>query len=154
PLFDRSGELALFVPPFTVGTTAPAHWGAGHMATGDPAPSGDACIRVVTGHLHERGRYVGVDVVGPDDQPPNPPGGVTNPFDPSQSNPSGAVDHTDPGARTFVPALLVHHDEALRYACRIDNGVTTPVRLGCEEQAGVAPGTPAGMPGGGPAKPC
>lgn len=44
--------------------------------------------------------------------------------------------------------------EALHPVCWHDNGVATAVRVGCEETPGVVPGIAAGLPGGGPAKPC
>ena len=78
----------------------------------------------------------------------NPPGGFPNRFEPERSHLFGSPDYTDPGALRFTPPVL-HAGEALHYACWDDNGVTTSVRLGCEESTGVPPGS-----AGRPAKTC
>jgi hypothetical protein len=66
-------------------------------------------------------------------------------------------DYSDPANLTFWPPIVVERGDELRYTCTVDNGVTRPVRLGCEETAGVVPGKSilelAGGLGGAP-RPC
>ena len=128
--------------------------GAGITTLGGAAPTGDACVLVLTGHMHKHGRFLGIDLLGPDGLPANPPGGVPNPFETGRTHLFGAFDYTDPGVLGFSPPRLLPADEAFHYACWHDNGVTTAVQLGCEESTGTAPGSAAGVSGGGPAKPC
>jgi hypothetical protein len=40
----------------------------------------------------------------------------------------------------FWPPIIVQQGEQLTYTCFHDNGINTPVKLGCEETAGVPPG--------------
>src|SRR5439155_1618454 len=100
---------------------------------GDPplrdawSPSVDACVLMLTGHMHKRGRFFGVDLIGTDGQVHNPPGGFPNRFEPGRTHLFGSPDYTDPGALRFTPPVL-HAGEALHYACWDDNGVTTAVR--------------------------
>ena len=167
PIFERSAEIALDVPPnvspneghvMSTETSTAAYntahpeappvrdtWGAG--ITGGPA--GDACVLMLTGHMHKRGRFFGVDLIGSDGQVNNPVGGFPNRFEPGRSHLFAAVDYTDPGVLRFSPPQPLRATEGLHYACWDDNGVTTPVRLGCEEAPGVVPGR-----AGSPAKPC
>jgi hypothetical protein len=102
---------------------------------------------MVTGQMHKRGRFFGVDLVGTDGQVHNPEGGVQNPFDPARRHLFGGFDWTDEGALVRPFRLAV--GEALHYACWDDNGSARAVRLGCEEVSGAIPGTI-----GQPAKPC
>jgi hypothetical protein len=146
PFVERSAERALLVPPATVRSTedatgpdAPAAW----------RPSGDACVLGVSGRMHKRGRFLGVDLVGADGVVKNPAPGSLNPLVPGRRHLFGATDYTDPGATSLLRPIAVAAGESLRYGCWHDNGVETPQRLGCEEAAGVAPGVP-----GAPAKPC
>jgi len=48
--------------------------------------------------------------------------------------------YNDPVTLDFWPPLVLTAGDRLDYTCSHDNGVTTPVRLGCEETPGVAPG--------------
>jgi hypothetical protein len=169
PIYERTAELALAVPPFSVGSTEASSavlnaarpsepplldaWGAGIATTGAPAPSGDACVVIVAGHMHKRSQFLGVDHVGADGLTANPPGGRANPFEPGRTHLFGTSDYTDTAALLSLPPLLVRAGERLHYGCWIDNGVNRGVRLGCEETAGVTPGTAAGASGAA-AKPC
>ena len=51
-----------------------------------------------------------------------------------------STDYSDPVNLTFWPPVVVERGDQLRYTCLHDNGVTRPVRLGCEETEGVPPG--------------
>jgi len=48
--------------------------------------------------------------------------------------------YSDPPQVKFTPPMLLQPGERLKYTCTHDNGVSTPVRMGCEEQPGVTPG--------------
>jgi hypothetical protein len=170
PILERTAERGLRVPPFgvqsTEATTAALNgarpgeaplldaWGPGLATTGEPAPAGDACVLFVSGHMHKRARFFGVDVVRADGTVETPPAGTTNPFEPERRHLFGSADYTDPGVLRLFPPRLLRAGERLRYACWVDNGVATAVRLGCEEVDGVPPGEAVGLPGGGAAKPC
>ncbi len=147
PFAVRTAEQALAVAPGTVRST--------EASTGTPpgdvwTPPAAACVLFLSGHMHKRARFLGVDLLDGSGVARDPADGIENPFEPGRRHLFGAADYTDLGTldRVLAP-LLVRPGEALRYACWTDNGVTTPVRLGCEEMAGVTPGT-AGVP----AKPC
>jgi hypothetical protein len=152
--------MGLAVPPFQLGSTETSTAALNSARPGAPpvrdawAPAADACVLTVAPQMHHRARFFGADLVGPDGSVRNPPGGIPDPFDRSRSHLYGAVDFTDPGLRIFAPPLVVHGGEALHYLCWHDNGQIRAVRLGCEEQAGQAPGVAAGLASGGPAKPC
>lgn len=169
PIFERTAESALDVAPRTLSSTESSTaawnaanpgaplldaWGPGLPTRGSPAPAGDACVVFVTGAFHRHGRFLAVDAVAADGSVVPQPQGVTNPIEPARRHLFGAVDYSDPGTLTFQRPRLVRIGERLRYACWHDNGVARPVRLGCEEVAGVPPGQPAVVSGGGPAKPC
>jgi len=49
-------------------------------------------------------------------------------------------DYSDPVNLTMWPPMVVGAGDVLRYTCFMDNGVNEPVRMGCEEEAGVPPG--------------
>jgi hypothetical protein len=170
PIFERTAEQGLVARPFAVDSTEtmtaalnaarPGEppledaWGPGLTTRGEPAPAGDACVLIVSSQMHKRTRFFGVDLVGADGivKPPSRP--FANPVEPGRAHLWGSPDYTDPGTLSQFPAIPLRVGERLRYACWIDNGVANPVRLGCEESAGEAPGVAAGLPGGGPAKPC
>ncbi|TMA35475.1 MAG: hypothetical protein E6J79_14945 [Deltaproteobacteria bacterium] len=155
PILERGAEIALEVPPNEgrVKSTeeSTAAYNVAHPALPplrDGWGAGDACMLMVTGHMHKRGRFFGVDLIGTDGAVHNPPGGFPNRFEQGRTHLFGSPDYTDPGALKLSPRLL-HAGETLHYACWDDNGVTTTFRLGCEETPGVPPGLP-----GSPAKPC
>jgi hypothetical protein len=90
--------------------------------------------------MHKRGRFFGVDLIGADGMPQNPPGGTANPFEPGRTHLFGGIDWTDEGALVPAHALALGAGQALHYACWDDNGAARAVRLGCEETVGVPPG--------------
>jgi len=144
PILERGAEAGVLVPPFETASSearVDARW----------RPDADACLYTVTGKLHRRGLFLGVDALDGADRLLNPAtGGIVNPFEPGRYHLFGALDWTDAGARTFPSGFLVRAGESLRVGCWHDNGTRVPVRLGCEETPGAAPGSIAG----GPAKPC
>ena len=144
PILERGAEAGVLVPPFETAASedlVDARW----------RPDADACLYTVTGKLHRRGLFLGVDALDADDRVVNPAtGGIVNPFDQARYQLYGTPDWTDSGSRTFDQGFLVRAGASLRVGCWHDNGTRVPVRLGCEEIAGEAPGSIAG----GPAKPC
>ncbi len=152
PLFDRTAEGGLSVPPGAVRSTEDSTeaLGAPRLRDAWTAPA-DACVVFATGHQHERGRLFAIDRLGADHSIANPPGGPENPFEPGRRHLFATTDYTDPG--TSNPLVLAA-GEALHYACWPDNGFGRARRLGCEEMAGQVPGIAAGLPSGGAAKPC
>jgi len=155
PILEHGAEIALEVPPNEGRVKSTEESTAAYNAAHPELPplrdawgAGDVCMLMLTGHMHKRGRFFGVDLMGTDGAVHNPPDGFPNRFEPGRTHLFGAPDYTDPGALKLSPRLL-RAGETLHYACWDDNGVTTAVRLGCEETAGVVPGRP-----GSPAKPC
>ena len=160
PLEDGSAELGLSVPPEAIRSTEDSTAALNVARPADPpvrdvwtAP-GNVCLLTLAPRMHKRSRFFGTDLLAADGSVANPPGGVQNPFEPGRTHLYGAIDYTDPGLRTFSPALSLGTGQALHYLCWQDNGVMRSVRFGCEESSGVPPGIAAGLPDGAPAKPC
>jgi len=151
PFTDSSAEAGVLVAPGQLASSEAlpagqqAAWGPGRPG----GPATGACVLMVTGQMHKRGRFFGVDLIGADGMVHNPAGSVSNPFQPGRSHLFGAVDWTDEGALIRVDPLALGAGDRLHYACWDDNGAGRALRLGCEEEAGV----PAGRVGA-PAKPC
>ena len=170
PILEETAGQGLLVAPDVVGSTEASTaalnaarpgepalrdaWGAGIAVRGTPAPAGDACVTSITGHYHKRAVFFGVDLLGTDGLARNPADGPTNPYAPGRRHLFAATDYTDPGTLAPFPPQLVRAGESLHYACWYDNGRANVIRRGCEVTDGVAPGTPAGLPGGGPARVC
>jgi len=166
PFAATSAELGLFVPPSARGSTETSTpmlnaerpgvppvrdaWGPGVGG----GPPGDVCVFAVSGRMHERGKFLGVDAVDATGASLASGDAVPDPFEPGRRHFFGAFDFTDPGLRFFQPPLLLRAGQSLSYECWTDNGVTIGTRFGCEERAGETPGVAEGLPGGGPAKPC
>jgi len=140
PIFEVVANGFLKVPPHQVSTLAAWSWAPGGTDLGAstggvPIPKGPACVTQVTAHMHKRGKKFAVNFVDHD-------GSETPLFE--------ATDYSDPGQwpRTDQPLpanwpLLVSPGQALGYQCTHDNGSdasTVPVKLGCEETPGEAPG--------------
>jgi hypothetical protein len=149
PLFDVVANGFILVPPHQVRNEAWT-WGTntldiGGGLGGGAVPKGPACVTMLTTHMHKRGKLFTVKFAKG--------GGVVEPLLETE-------DYADPPMKTFPDPLLVNPGQGLRYICKHDNGVTTPVKLGCEEQPGVPPGVDAataflsGDPTKGAAKRC
>ena len=153
PLYETSAEQGLAVPPSqllsTEDTTTALNGGVDAWR-----PATDACVVTLAGHMHRRGRFIGVDLLDGNGMIANPPGGVPNPLVANRDHFFGMFDYTDTGLLVLATPQLVRAGEGLHYACWSENGVRRPLRLGCEETVGVPPGSPLGAPAGGPAKPC
>ena len=142
PFSDRSAEAGLLVAPGQVASTEAlaagqqAAWGPGRPG----GPDTGACVLMVTGQMHKRGRFLGVDLVGPDGTVENPAGGTLNPFAPGRSHLFGAIDWTDEGTLVRAHPLALGMGQGLHYACWDDNGEMRSLRLGCGQATGTAPG--------------
>src|SRR5207245_1122805 len=86
PFADRSAEAGLLVAPGEVASTEAlaagrqAAWGPGRPG----GPDTGACVLQVTGQMHKRGRFFGVDLIGADGTVENPAGGAPNPLEPGR----------------------------------------------------------------------
>ena len=128
PIFEVLANGFLDVAPGQVHKTGGA-WGPGSTDIGVSfggvaSPKGPACVTMITGHMHRRGKLFTVDYVHP--------AGTDRLY----SNEA----YSDPPQRLFPKPMLVSPGETLKYECTHDNGVTTDVKMGCEETAGVVPG--------------
>lgn len=135
PLFEVVGNGFIDVPP---GASKDSGWVwapggidfSGGGLGGGVLPTGPACVVQLTAHMHQRGKLFTIDFE----------------HDGTSERLFETTDYTDPGQRLFngeggnPGPLLVKPGERLRYTCTHDNGVEKPVKMGCEEQAGVAPG--------------
>ena len=129
PIFDVFANANLFVAPgqtaTTRGTWRPAGSNLGTAFGGGSVPSGPACVVLLTSHMHKRGKLFTIDhVVGRS----------------AQERVLETHEYTDPPQVKFTPPMLVPPGDGLRYTCTHDNGVTTPMKLGCEEEPGKTPG--------------
>ncbi len=134
PIGARAADAGILVPPFTVATTRD------HVDARWPVAA-DTCLYEVTSQMHRRGLFAAIDRLTPTGEIDNPAGGLPNPYDGDAVPLFGSPDYTDPGTRIFRDGLLVPAGGSLAWACWHDNGTVLPVRLGCEETAGEAPGS-------------
>jgi hypothetical protein len=125
PLFEVLANGFLRVPPGTTKTVTsafppflqiPGGLGGGRV------PDGPACIVMLTAHMHKRGKRF-----RPSTRRATPARVSTR----SRATPRCDAHHE---RRRLDPApLLLRPGEKLTYTCTHDNGVTTPVKMGCEE---------------------
>jgi hypothetical protein len=109
--------------------------------SGEPTPTASHfALLGVTSHMHKRSTKFVTDLFPPGK--PRLSRGADDMIDPDDGAPHLYVstDYSDPVNLTFWPPLVVEQGTRLTYQCFHDNGVDEPVRLGCEEQAGVPPG--------------
>jgi len=126
-IFDVTGSAFIDVPPGTVKTTGGA-WEVGGPSApivGGP-PASDACVLFLSAHMHKRGVRFTTELVDAS--------GARTIYD--------AGDWEHPGTVAFTPPRLMTRGMQFRYTCTHDNGVTTPLKLGCELETGVTPGVP------------
>ena len=132
PLFDVIANGFIRVAPHEVKTETwtwkPGGFDFGVGLGGGVVPTGPACVVGITSHMHKRGKLFTVDFM-------------------EGASPTTRLleteTYSDPPQVNFPEPMLVTSDQGLKYTCTHDNGVTTPVKLGCEEQPGVAPGVDA-----------
>jgi hypothetical protein len=129
PIFEVVANGFINVAPGSIAQTSwgwsPGRQDLAQGQGGVALPDGPACVTMVTAHMHQRGTRFVVD------------------YEPRGGRPERvfeATDYADPGQRIFTPPLLVSPGDRLRYTCTHDNGVATPVKMGCEEEPGTVPG--------------
>ena len=136
PIFEVVANGFIDVAPGEV-ETVNWSWGpgqlnlGGNILGGGTVPAGPACVYSITSHTHKRGLSFNIDLVRKD--------GTRTPL-------LETLDYADPveidytGLGRVPKPILMQVGDRLEYRCKHDNGVTTPVRLGCEEEPGKAPG--------------
>ena len=139
PVFDVVANGFIKVPPMesksVSWTWRPGGADYGGSLGGGSYPTGPACVVALTSHMHKRGALFTIDFL--------------NGNTPIECADKGmmcltATDYRDPPQVQFNPPLLVKVGQGLRYTCTHDNGVNDrPIKMGCEEQAGVVPGVDA-----------
>ena len=129
PIFEAVASGLIDVPP---GKTARESWDwgpgifdFGGFFGGTTNPTGPACVTMLISHMHRRGILFTEDLVAAD-------GTETRLY-------SNTV-YSDPPTLNLSPPMLIRPGEKIHYECTHDNA--TDPKLGCEEQAGVAPGRP------------
>ena len=151
-LFEEIANVFIKVPPGQVSDAASYLSCAfyANPATGAPDPfcslAGEAdpvgdsfALMGVTSHMHKRATNFVTDLFGLDGKRIEQPDDMTDATDGSKHL-AVSTEYSDPVSRAFWPPIIVQKGEKLVYTCTHDNGVTTPVRLGCEETPGVPPG--------------
>ena len=96
----------------------------------------------VTSHMHKRSHRFVTDLFAPEG------GRVVRPDDMADATDGSphlyvSTEYNDPVNLAFWPPIVVQRGQELRYTCHIENGVVSPVRMGCEEEAGRTPGRTA-----------
>src|SRR5204862_209994 len=136
PFTDRSAEAGLLVAPGEVASTEAlaagqqAAWGPGRAG----GPDTGACVLMVTGQMHKRGRFLGVDLIGADGTVENPAGGPPIPWQDARH------DSRARGVRAPAPAARhergrPHRPGAAQHVC---------LRPGHHRGAGVGDGRDGG----------
>jgi hypothetical protein len=151
PIFEVVANGFIKVPPHAVHEEAwtwePGGPDLGKLFGGGVVPAGPACVISISSHMHKRGVHFTVDYM-------QGPTAMERVLD--------TTTYSDPPQVSFpnqpFMSLLVNPGQALKYTCTHDNGMTTAVKLGCEETVGKAPGlTPlegGGLKTSGAAKRC
>jgi Copper type II ascorbate-dependent monooxygenase, C-terminal domain len=136
PIFGVTANGFIDVGPGEVKTVGWS-WGPGvpdfgaAFLGGATPPTGPACVYSLTTHTHKRGKLFEVNLVRKS--------GERTPL-------LETLDYSDPtqvdynGVGRTPPPFLVSPGDVVEYKCTHDNGVTTPMRLGCEEEPGKTPG--------------
>lgn len=107
---------------------------------GEPLPSADrfAFLGMVS-HMHKRSEKFIADLAAADGTRITRPDDMVD-ADDGSSHLYVSTDYDDPINRAFWPPIIIEKGQKLTYTCFHQNGVRSPVRLGCEEEAGVPPG--------------
>jgi len=128
-IFDVIANSFISVPPQTV---KEARWAW--------SPSKRSALMGLTSHMHKRGTQFTIDHIGADGSDKNPANGPVD--DQGKKHLYVNADYADPANLGFPSPLILEPGEQLSYTCRHDNGVNRPLKMGCEESAGVTPGRP------------
>jgi len=149
PIFEVTANAYIGVPP---GQEQSEHgyWGPhsldfhGSLGGGSVPPKGSvACVVGVTSHMHKRGVQFTIDLVkDPTSLLGNGPANDTV-LIPDILRTTQYTDPPQVSLMTNGGGMPIHQGEYLRYTCTHDNmgdAATRPVKMGCEETAGVTPG--------------
>ena len=144
-LFEEVANVFIKVPPGTENSAA-TYLSCNFVddafcdAAGEPSPTADRfALLGVTSHMHKRSGKFTADLAAPDGTRIERPDDMVD-HDDGSAHLYVSTDYDDPVNRTFWPPIVVEKGQRLTYRCFHENGVHSPVRLGCEETAGVAPG--------------
>jgi hypothetical protein len=105
----------------------------------DPPAAEHFALLGLTSHMHKRSRKFVTDLHAGDGPRVERPDDMTD-ADDGAKHLYVSTDWHDPVNLNSWPPTVVTKGDQLTYRCFHDNGVTTPVRLGCEEEPGVPPG--------------
>lgn len=109
-------------------------------ASGEPAPAASHfALLGMTSHMHKRATKFVADLSGADGVRIPRPDDMTD-ADDGRAHLYVSRQYSDPVNVAWWPPIVVERGQRLEYSCVHDNGVTLPVRLGCEETPGVVPG--------------
>jgi hypothetical protein len=144
-LFEILANLFIKVPP---GTAAPVTAQACTFASSplcqfaeEPLPAAERfALLGLTSHMHKRSLKFVSDLHDLDgNRISRGAGDMTDPDDGSRHL-YVSTEYSDPVNTGYWPPILIDREQKLEYTCFHDNGVSAPVRLGCEETPGVTPG--------------
>jgi hypothetical protein len=144
-LFEEIANVFIKVPPGTTSAAASYLSCAFRndplcVAAGEPQPTADRYAFLgMTSHMHKRSEKFTSDLLALDGTRIARPDDMTDPDDGTRHL-YVSTDYDDPVNRAFWPPIVVEKGQELRYTCFHENGVRSPVRLGCEETPGVPPG--------------
>jgi hypothetical protein len=107
---------------------------------GEPGPTVDryAFLGMVS-HMHKRSHKFVADLATADGARIARPDDMTD-ADSGIQHLYVSTEYNDPVNRAFWPPIVIDRGQQLTYTCYHENGVRSPVRLGCEETPGVPPG--------------
>ena len=129
PIFEAVASGLINVAPGKTGTESwdwgPGLFDFGGFFGGTTNPTGSACVTMLISHMHRRGILFTEDLVA---------------ADATRTRLYSNTVYSDPPTLNLSPPMLVRPGEKIHYECTHDNA--TDPKLGCEEQAGVAPGQP------------
>lgn len=144
-LFEELANVFLRVPPGTENEDATYlscrfRGDALCDAAGEPGPDASrfALLGMVS-HMHKRSHKFVADLASEDGTRIARADDMTD-ADDGTKHLYVSREYNDPVNRAFWPPIIVGLGQRLTYTCRHENGVRSPVRLGCEETPGVPPG--------------
>ena len=144
-LFEEVANVFIKVPPGTENSDA-TYLSCNFIddticdLAGEPHPTADRfALLGVTSHMHKRSGKFLTDLAALDGTRIERPGDMTD-ADDGTRHLYVSTEYNDPVNLAFWPPIIVENGQKLTYTCFHENGVSSPVRLGCEEEAGVTPG--------------
>jgi hypothetical protein len=92
-------------------------------------------------HSHARSHKVLADLIGADGRPLTPPIPMRD-RDDGTEHLYVSTDYQHPTITYHYPPIIIERGQHLEWSCLYDNGIERPVKLGCEEAAGIPSGIP------------